>query len=297
MRSDLGKLLVRFEHLRDRVLTPLDARAWRREWLASMETLGVLEAAGHAVEIIHEGCDHDCAVLNSGFQKHPNDADRIICIHRCLKGCGQVIFEPDDFEQWRFSLVGLAAAVARAIDAGGQVLEDIPDRLVVVGRIVAGHTWRDVFLARGLAWSDAASVLTTARRLKASGEPLVLALGELPGNEVWPDCHPAMALLSDIVSFDHTGLAVDLTGVIERPTKPHADAATRRWITVTEAARLLLDDVSGIELPQAKARVSKAASDGKFTTNAKHGQARRIDRPSFSVWRLEQREKDLTACE
>ena len=64
---------------------------------------------------------------------------------------------------------------------------------------------------------------------------------------------------------------------------------------MTETALLLLDDESGIELPQAKARVSKAASDSKFTTNRKQVQAHRIDRESSSVWRLEQREKDLPA--
>lgn len=67
------------------------------------------------------------------------------------------------------------------------------------------------------------------------------------------------------------------------------------WLTVTEAARLLLDDVSGIDLGNAKARVSKTANESRFRTNGRRGPDRRIDRDSFSTWRIEQRERDLAA--
>jgi hypothetical protein len=42
-------------------------------------------------------------------------------------------------------------------------------------------------------------------------------------------------------------------------------------------------------------RVSWAASHDKFRTNGKKGSGRRIDRDSFSTWRLEQRERGLNA--
>ncbi|MBX3322453.1 MAG: hypothetical protein KF757_05630 [Phycisphaeraceae bacterium] len=65
------------------------------------------------------------------------------------------------------------------------------------------------------------------------------------------------------------------------------------WLSVTEAAELLINDVSGIDLDKAKARVSKAATEKRFRTNGISGRDRRIDRDSFSTWRLEQRENDL----
>ena len=64
------------------------------------------------------------------------------------------------------------------------------------------------------------------------------------------------------------------------------------WLTVTEATKLLLRDVSGADLSKARARVSRAADAGKFRTNGEKGRRRRIDRDSFSTWRLEQRDQD-----
>ncbi len=133
MADDLGKLLVRAEHLRDGVFTPQDAHVWTRERVDRFEALGVIESDGHAQEIIYDGCDHDCTVVNSGFKKHPDDASRSVCVHRCLNGCGRVILEAQDFEQWRFSLAGLAQAVRSAIGASGEVVEDVPGRVVLVG--------------------------------------------------------------------------------------------------------------------------------------------------------------------
>ena len=71
-------------------------------------------------------------------------------------------------------------------------------------------------------------------------------------------------------------------------------AAIDQWLTVTQAAEMLLEVVSNIDLPRARARVSRGAQRGKFKTNNCRGKARRVERPSYSIWLLEQREKDLT---
>lgn len=68
-------------------------------------------------------------------------------------------------------------------------------------------------------------------------------------------------------------------------------------LTVTDAAELLKDVVSGITTKQAQARVSRAAGRGKFKTNGKTRRARRIERDSFNTWRFKQREKDLAAAD
>jgi len=70
---------------------------------------------------------------------------------------------------------------------------------------------------------------------------------------------------------------------------------SQQSITVTEAATMLLDVVSGINLGKAKARISKAAVHGKFKTNGKKGHSRRIELDSFNTWRFRQREQDLNA--
>lgn len=293
MADDLNKLLIRTEYLRDGILTPQDARAWSRERLEEFEALGVIASSGHAEEIVYDGCEHDCTVVNSGFQKHPDDATRSICVHRCLNGCGRVVLEAHDFEQWRFSLLGLAEAVRSAIGASGEVIEDVPGRVVLVGTASVAGRVGEVFLGYGLARSDAAGVVASAPRLAAAEHPAVLSVGVKPGN-IWSvGKRPLTAVLAEHARLGSGGLALDLatvfpaTGMVE--VKPDA------WITVTAAAKQLLDDVSGINLGKAKARVSKAAGEGRFRTNGKEGRDRRIDQDSFSTWRLEQRDKDLAA--
>lgn len=59
----------------------------------------------------------------------------------------------------------------------------------------------------------------------------------------------------------------------------------------------LMDVVSGLDHDRAMARVSCAASDGKFRTNGKTRMDRRIDRDSLSRWLLEQRKVDLASAD
>lgn len=293
MHDDFGRLLARVEHLRDGVLSPQDARAWPREWLASLEALGIVESAGLADEIILDGGDHECAAPNLGFEKHSDDPDRLICVHRCMNGCGRVILEPRDFEQWRFSLLGLAEAVRCAIGASGKVVEDAPGRIVLIGTASVAGQVGEVFLGLGLARPDAAGVAASATRLVASDGPALLSVGVKPG-DIWSvGKRPMTAVLAEHARLGIEGLDLDLAKVF--PASGLVEVKPDAWITVTAAAELLLDDVSGIDLNKAKARVSKAAGEGRFRTNGKDGRERRIDRDSFSTWRLAQREKDLAA--
>lgn len=283
------------EHLRDGVLSPQDARAWPREWLASLEALGIVEAAGFADEIVLDGCDHECFAPNLGFEKHPDDPDRLICVHRCMNGCGRVILEPRDFEQWRFSLLGLAEAVQCAIGASGKVVEDAPGRIVLIGTASVAGQVGEVFLGFGLARPDAAAVAASATRLVASDGPALLSVGVKPG-DIWSvGKRPMTAVLAEHARLGTEGLDLDLARVF--PASGLVEVKPDAWITVTAAAKLLLADVSGIDLNKAKARVSKAAGEERFRTNGKDGRNRRIDRDSFSTWRLEQRERDNDAWE
>jgi hypothetical protein len=69
------------------------------------------------------------------------------------------------------------------------------------------------------------------------------------------------------------------------------------WLTVTDAARRLMDVVSDLDLKKARARISVAAGRDEFQTNGKERTDRRIDRDSFSTWLLKQRERDLAEAD
>ncbi|MCA9277332.1 MAG: hypothetical protein KDA29_15030 [Phycisphaerales bacterium] len=292
MADDLGKLLIRAEHLRDGILTPQDARALSHERIERFEALGVIESDGHAQEIVYDGCDHDCTVVNSGFQKHPDDATRSICVHRCLNGCGRVVLEAHDFEQWRFSLLGFAEAVRSAIGASGEVIEDVPGRVVLVGTVSVAGRVGEVFLGYGLARSDAAGVVASAPRLAAAEHPAVLSVGVKPGN-IWSvGKRPLTAVLAEHVSLGSEGLVLDLAAVF--PASGMIEVKPDEWLTVTDAAKLLMKDLPWLTLEKAKSRVSRASGEvSKFTTNGIKGGKRRIEPKSFDSWRLKQRDLDL----
>jgi hypothetical protein len=288
----LAEILGRFELQH---AGPLTASEARRLGVGAVERLvqaDVLRACPPATRIRNNECDHGCA-MEPEVVTHAKTGERF-GVHRCLHGgCGLVRIPLDDLRQWDLDLRDLAAVVARATKAGGKVCVDVPDRLLEVGRVVLGETARDVFVARGLAWDDAAAVLVDAARLKAAGSPLVLPLGDLPRRNIWPECDPAVALLGDVASLADNGLQIDLVGVVDRPTKPHASIIESKWITVTEAAKLLIQDLPWLDIKKARARVSKAANAKHFETNGLERTDRLIDRGSFSTWRLSQRDRDL----
>ena len=293
MTDALRRLLRRAEFEAAAPISAQEARRWGLGAVDHFVALGLLRKTTPAKTIRYDGCEHGCH-MTPEIVTHAVTGEQF-GVHGCSYDCGLVRIPLDDLRQWEFDLIGAAKAVARAIDAGSQVAEDIPGRLVEVGRVVAGDLWRDVFLARGLAWSDASSAFADARRLKASAAPLVLGLELLPGAPVWTDCKPALALLIDIASLEDGSLKVDLTGVVERPTKPHADAVASEWLTVTQAAeRLVAEDVlDDLDLARAKALVSTAASRGHLVTNSEQGRGRRIESGSLAAWMLEQRRKNL----
>lgn len=291
MRDDLGGLLVRVEHLRDGLLAPQDVRVWPREWLRDLEARGIIEAVGYASEIVYDGCDHECTVPNSGFQEHPDEPNRLICVHRCLNGCGRVILDPHDFEQWQFKLAGLAEAVRDALGASGTVTEDVPGRIVLVGTTSIAGRVGEVFLGYGLSRSDAAAVVASASRLAASEHPAVLSVGVKPGN-IWSvGKRPMTAVLAEHANLGSEGLELELATVF--PASGMVEVKPEAWLSVSAAGGLLRKSLPWLEPKHATARVSKAAGEGKFTTNGQKGTKRRIEPHTFNTWLLKQRDQDL----
>lgn len=119
------------------------------------------------------------------------------------------------------------------------------------------------------------------------------------------DSHPApqsplwRQIEAELITAGHdperlaTITAPALLALVEKTRR--ADKPAGPCLTVTHAAELLMKDVPSLDLHNAKARVSKAASTGRLKTNGEKGTARRIDPVSFDAWRLKQRDRDLDA--
>lgn len=71
---------------------------------------------------------------------------------------------------------------------------------------------------------------------------------------------------------------------------------TEAPLTITEAARLHLDDVDGMTMATAKAKISRACRERKMISTGS-GSSRRINPTSLRVWRLAERERNLSQSE
>jgi DNA-binding response OmpR family regulator len=65
-------------------------------------------------------------------------------------------------------------------------------------------------------------------------------------------------------------------------------------LTVTQAAKKLMQDLPGLSLAKARSRISTAAGKGEFESVGTR-RDRRIAPVSFDAWRLKQRDRDLDA--
>ena len=83
------------------------------------------------------------------------------------------------------------------------------------------------------------------------------------------------------------------SGRMNKPTSEVVRWKNLRRLTVTEAGELLIKDMPHLDLRRARSRASAAATHGAFSTNDQKGNDRRIQRDSFSNWRLKQRDSDL----
>lgn len=262
--------------------------------MEALVQLGVMREAARATGVFLWECERQ-EYVEPLWVADPQTGGRRAIYCCCHEDCdGMHVIDPDRFRVWKLSFDGVLTAVGRAIGAigGGEVAA--PDRIGYVGAATRNGVLREVFLARALMEHDAAVVLAQAQRLRSSPAPAILVEGRLPQPSLWVQIKPAIASLAELVTLDDDGtMSVAIEPLLCQECVPHPDAAATTWLTVTEAAELLVKDLLGLTLEQARARVSVAAGRGAFRTNGHLRSQRRIDRTTFDAWRLAQRDKDL----
>lgn len=267
-----------------------DVRRWPDGALDALVGIGILVEIDLA-DGVWIDCDDGCFV-RPDVRVDP-ESGAVVGVHNCRRpGCGRLEIPIDQLRRWQMDSSATAKAVKAATGAKGRFVEAGRDRLWQLGHVVRDGIRFELFMARGLAWSDAATVLSFVELLRAAESPVVLVCARTAVAIAWPGRKPRFLALTDLAELRNRRLAIDHELLF---AVPEAARGTGAVITVTEGAKMLLDIVDGITLEQARSRVSKAAGDGKFKTNGKTGAARRIDRDSFSTWLFEQRDKHLAA--
>jgi hypothetical protein len=285
----LRELLHRVDFPDAEILTYDDLHHWGDEVAKTFVSAGLVMPAGLATEIPCPECGDGTMVRVERVAM----GDRIVATcwgrdkpHRIAMAIGRIQF-------WRFDLAGLARLVAENADALGSASVVVPDRLVHAGSIAFRGSTHELFIARGIAWTDARSTIADADRLRMSPLAVVLAVGAIPPFGVWRAQQPALGEVTQVIRWTAGGATARFDSLATQEVVAHPSCSSGDWLTVTDAARRLADVRSGLDLRLARARVSRAASASKFRTNGELGLGRRVHSPSFSLWLLEQREIDL----
>jgi hypothetical protein len=287
----MRELLHRVDFPDAEILTHDDLHHWGDEAAEAFVSSGIVVPAGLATEIPCPEC-RDGTLIR---------VERLTSGERCLGVCWgggdphQVSPGAERVRLWKFSLDGLASLIADRSQVRGRVEVVVPDRLVLVGSIDYRGAAHELLISRGATWPDARATMASSDRLRRSALPMVLSIGRMPPTELWLGMRPAVGQLDAVLRWTIAGATLQLAATASQEVVAHAESGPGQWLTVTHAAERLLDVRSGIDLPKARARVSRAAGDAKFRTNGLAGVARRIHEPSFSIWLLRERAAELAS--
>ena len=270
-----------------------DIQGWPAECREFCESLGWLREIERATTIELMECQRGEVVEP---QWEPDPRHGTIGIYCCGNDyCSGIHYiEPDRMRQWKinFDAVGTTLATTLETPAPQNI---IPDRLMLLGTSTRGDVYREFFLARGLWWNDAATILRDAARFLSSPAPTILAVDRLPKQTLWHGAAPAVLSLAEIIQVKRNRILADLSPAFaQKPTTPPDYS---NWLTVTDVAKLLIADMSCDDFIRAKARVSTAANRGTIRTNGRKGEARLLEPISVNAWRLTQRDKISDAAD
>jgi hypothetical protein len=269
-----------------------DIDRWAPRDLERLLEDGILRPCERARSIEYAGCDHRC-VVEAAFQSAPATG-RIVCIFPCSRGCGNVEFDETAFDQWEFNLLGLAAMVARAVNATGELVAVVPGRLASIG-LVGGEAYsREFFVGIGLSRRDAPALINNAKRFLMAREPVVLTAARVPPLGTWPDgMQPVVRTLVENLQVGARGPVLTVDVLLGHAVIPHPSAKASGWITHAQATSQLRAEFHYLKRDSAKGEVSRAVREGAFKTNGETRKKLRIDAVSFCDWLTKRRHSHL----
>lgn len=122
---------------------------------------------------------------------------------------GRVRVPPYRITQWALDFRALGKAVASGLELAGTPEEVVANRVWLLGKGSFSGRSREIFLARGLTWADAAAIIGSAARLNASSNAVVLVAGAVPPDAVWHGQKPRVLPLSALACLENGKLTID----------------------------------------------------------------------------------------
>jgi hypothetical protein len=144
----------------------------------------------------------------------------------------------DARRQWSVHFAGLTNDLAAVMKLTGKVAELTPARVWRLGRTTWHGESRDVVLARGLTWTDAASVRAAITRAR---KPVVFVPHAKPDADFWSGRVPPVLALDQITTDTPAGIDIDPLEILTALRDAEAsqtDAATAP-VTVEQLTLLI----------------------------------------------------------
>ncbi|MCC6425858.1 MAG: hypothetical protein IT435_03450 [Phycisphaerales bacterium] len=277
------------------IFTAKDIARWPRGLHGVLIRRRILRESQLADSILCDDCEEGC-IITPEVREDPRNGVAV-GVHYCAKpGCGRITIDIEQLRQWQSDFEGLADWLCAELSLGPAPVSIVGKRLYSLGTQPTPHGAVEVFLARGLSQASGYDlVMQNADRLRAAQGALVIVPAHMPLPALQPILASRWVTLSDFVRWDENLVSLDASPLVKQIESTYPAMKEARWITVSDGAQLLLSDLPYLDVKRAAARVSKAAGAGKFVTNGKTRDARRIERISFDAWRLAQRDRALDA--
>jgi hypothetical protein len=222
----LEHILRRAEVPQAELFTTDEVAQWRKGAIDWLMAVGILREAEPAEEVLCDECEEGCWIKPT-IQEDPQTHQHFgsyFC-HR-NEDIGPFKVDLSRRRRWKFSLVGLAKAISKAVKPTGKVTELAPERLAMLGTVKLDGKVRELFLARGAAWPDAAEVFGNCSRLKMASHPAVLTLVAMPKAPLLAGCELAVRPLAEIANVHKGKLTMTLDAAFpEAEPGPWADLA------------------------------------------------------------------------
>jgi hypothetical protein len=194
-------------------------RRWPENEFTHLSNLGVLVPGPDADRVVCPECHRhveELVVLDG-----PGDLVRYFV--SCPR-VGRVPVPPRARRQWSVNLNGVAALLATALRVTGKISELVPDRLWRLGRTMWNGHSRDVLLARGLDWEDAAHVKSV---IAQGRKPIVLVAETKPPDDQWLGRIPPILVLSEVARLQGKRIDIDSVEIVASVTEAEAKAISK----------------------------------------------------------------------
>lgn len=249
------------------VLVLEDLEAISRYDLDRLMELGLVRKSATATHVICDAC----------AEGHVEEVDRILYpehVTRFFITCpenGRVEVPRERLMQWAVDYLSLFLSLSSALSASTGVTEVIPGRVWNLGRAALAGKSKTIWVARGLAWSDAAQL---AHVLPKGRSPVLFFLGQPPDDNLLQVPRESIIELRTVISLGDEGIVVDVDSIGRQLVVEIAEVAKKK--PQKRASRAATIDA----IKQALREHIRAARDHAFNSRDRGSGSALLPRPS-----------------